>query len=47
VWPANIQMAVDASRANKPWWYQAGLWGRVPMQLPMIRMALAHRDRAS
>ena len=39
VWPANIQMAVDASRGRRPWWYQAGLWARVPLQLPMVRMA--------
>ncbi|MGH9060958.1 MAG: DoxX family protein [Acidimicrobiales bacterium] len=40
VWPANIQMAVDDTRAGRPWWRQALLWGRVPLQLPLIRFAL-------
>jgi uncharacterized membrane protein len=42
IWPANIQMAVDASRGrghgllgNK-----AIMWGRVPLQLPLIWAAL-------
>jgi uncharacterized membrane protein len=41
VWPANVQMAVDASRAGQPLWRQGLLWGRVPLQIPMIRIALA------
>jgi uncharacterized membrane protein len=40
VWPANIQMAVDASRQHRPIAVQAGIWGRVPLQIPMIRAAL-------
>jgi uncharacterized membrane protein len=40
VWPANIQMALDATRAGRPVAVQAGLWGRVPFQLPMVRLAL-------
>lgn len=45
VWPANIQMAIDArsgpSRAK-----EAALWLRVPLQLPMIRSALCSGRRA-
>jgi uncharacterized membrane protein len=40
VWPANVQMAVDASRASQPLWRQALTWARVPLQIPMIRIAL-------
>jgi uncharacterized membrane protein len=40
VWPANIQMAVDATRASQPWWRQVVVWARVPLQLPMLRMAV-------
>ncbi len=43
VWPANVQMAVDDSRAKKPWARQIALWARVPMQLPMITAALTAR----
>jgi uncharacterized membrane protein len=45
VWPANIQMAVDASAQHKPVPQQIGLWARVPLQLPMIATAIeAARD---
>jgi uncharacterized membrane protein len=52
VWPANIQMAVDASAQHKPLAQQIGLWARVPLQLPMIATALdatrdANRDTGS
>jgi uncharacterized membrane protein len=40
VWPANVQMALDATRTGRPLAMQVGLWGRVPMQIPMIRTAL-------
>lgn len=43
VWPANIQMAVDTTRARKSLPVQIGTWARVPMQLPMIRTALRAR----
>ncbi len=43
VWPANVQMAVDERRAGKPLVRQVALWARVPMQVPMIRTALAAR----
>ena len=48
VWPANIQMAIDASAQHKPFPQQVGLWARVPLQLPMIATALdAARTTAS
>jgi uncharacterized membrane protein len=40
VWPANIQMAIDSTRAHQPFLRQVGVWLRVPMQVPMIRLAL-------
>jgi uncharacterized membrane protein len=45
VWPANLQMAVDATRDGRPVAVQAGLWARVPAQVPMIRLALRARHR--
>lgn len=36
VWPANIQMAIDDTRASKPLLRQVALWARVPMQVPMV-----------
>ena len=45
VWPANIQMAIDATSQSKPVPQQVALWARVPLQLPMIATALeASRD---
>jgi uncharacterized membrane protein len=41
VWPANIQMAVDTGRSAQGRWRKVAAWARVPLQLPMIRMALA------
>jgi uncharacterized membrane protein len=40
VWPANVQMAVDSTKARRPLIRQVALWARVPMQLPMIQSAL-------
>jgi uncharacterized membrane protein len=40
VWPANIQMAVDATTQHKPIPQRIGLWARVPLQLPMIATAI-------
>jgi uncharacterized membrane protein len=40
VWPANVQMAVDGTRAHQSVLRQVGLWLRVPLQVPMIRSAL-------
>jgi uncharacterized membrane protein len=41
VWPANIQMAVDETRQGNSLVRRVGLWGRVPLQVPMIRTALS------
>ncbi|RNL65103.1 hypothetical protein EFK50_03785 [Nocardioides marmoriginsengisoli] len=39
VFPGNVKMAVDASRSkNVP--FKAAAYGRLPLQLPMIRAAL-------
>lgn len=41
VFPANVQMTADALRSRKsPTWYKAGTILRLPMQAPMIRIAL-------
>ncbi|MFD3800152.1 hypothetical protein ACFWQJ_03510 [Kocuria palustris] len=39
VWPGNIKMAVDWR--DKPWPAQAVAIGRVPLQIPLIRSAVA------
>lgn len=39
VWPANIKMALDSQRSKSPA-FKAAAWGRVPLQVPMIRIAL-------
>jgi uncharacterized membrane protein len=39
VWPANVQMAVDAQRGDSPMKKVAG-WIRLPLQLPLIWCAL-------
>ena len=38
VYPANIKMAADASRTERPG-FKAAAFGRLPLQLPMIRAA--------
>ena len=38
VFPANIKMAMDANRADSSG-FKAAAWGRLPLQLPMIRSA--------
>ncbi|CAM2906111.1 hypothetical protein [Skermania piniformis] len=40
VYPANIQMAVDAGRPNTPFEWAA--WLRLPLQFPMIAWAVGH-----
>ena len=39
VWPGNWQMALDSRRTSSPA-YKAVAWGRLPLQLPMIRAAV-------
>lgn len=42
VWPANVQMALDAEGTAR----RVGLWTRVPLQVPMLAWAWrAGRDR--
>lgn len=41
VLPANVQMTVDSARDDrKPWWFTLGTILRLPLQVPMIRIAL-------
>jgi uncharacterized membrane protein len=46
VFPANVQMTVDSARdTRRPWWFTLGTVLRLPLQAPMIRIALkAARD---
>ncbi len=36
VWPANLQMLLDARAAGKPAWWVALLGARLPLQIPLI-----------
>ncbi len=36
VWPANLQMLLDARAAGKPLWWEALLWARLPLQVVLI-----------
>ncbi len=36
VWPANVQMLLDARAARKPLWWVALLWARLPLQVVLI-----------
>lgn len=38
VWPGNLQMALDSNRSKNSA-LKAVAWGRMPMQLPMIKAA--------
>jgi len=41
VFPANVQMTADALRSSRaPSWYKVGTILRLPLQAPMIRIAL-------
>jgi len=40
VWPGNIWHAVRTQRSRQPAWVKAALWARVPLQLPLIAVAL-------
>lgn len=41
VFPANIQMTISALRSHTaPGWYKAGTIARLPLQVPMLRIAL-------
>lgn len=39
VWPANFQMTLDALRSDKPRWFKLGTVLRLPLQVPMLRIA--------
>ena len=43
VWPANLQMALDAWRDQRGTAYRVLTLARLPLQLPMIRTALRAR----
>ena len=36
VWPANLQMLLDARAAGKPPWWMALLWTRMPLQVLLM-----------
>ena len=36
VWPANLQMVLSARVAGKPFWWEALLWARLPLQLLLM-----------
>lgn len=43
VFPANLQMALDSGRRSRT--YRTIVWGRLPLQLPLVAWALrASRD---
>ncbi|MEH3033263.1 MAG: DoxX family protein [Aeromicrobium erythreum] len=47
VFPANVQMTVDALRSRRaPWWYKVGTVLRLPVQVPLVRAALRSADDA-
>ncbi|QIN77882.1 hypothetical protein GBA65_04400 [Rubrobacter marinus] len=47
VWPANLQMLLDARAADKPSWWLALLWARLPLQLLLMAWVWrASRPRA-
>jgi uncharacterized membrane protein len=40
IWPGNLQMALDSNRSGNTA-FKVAAWGRMPLQVPMIRAALA------
>lgn len=44
VFPANVQMVINYRRAHKPFWQQAVAVARLPLQWPMIALALRVGD---
>jgi uncharacterized membrane protein len=40
VWPGNLQMALDSNRSPSTA-FKVAAWGRMPLQIPMIRAAMA------
>jgi uncharacterized membrane protein len=39
VWVGNVHMAMEVQRSDRPSWQKLAVWGRVPLQVPMIRAA--------
>ncbi|HEX5726557.1 MAG TPA: hypothetical protein VFX98_13870 [Longimicrobiaceae bacterium] len=39
VWPANLQMVLNARAAGAPAWWEALLWARLPAQLLLVAWA--------
>ena len=40
VWPGNLQMALDSNRSSSTA-FKVAAWGRMPLQVPLIRAAVA------
>ncbi len=40
IWPGNLQMALDSNRSSSTP-FKVVAWGRMPLQIPMIRAAIA------
>ena len=40
IWPGNLQMALDSNRSSSTA-FKVPAWSRMPLQLPMIRAAIA------
>ena len=47
VWPGNIWHALRTSRSEQPAWLKAAMWARVPLQLPLVAVALRAPVRGS
>ena len=48
VWPANLQMVLSARAVGKPFWWEALLWARLPLQLLlMFWLWRVYRPRAA
>jgi uncharacterized membrane protein len=47
VFPANVQMALDAQRRPRATAYRAATWLRLPVQLPLVLGARAVAHDAS
>lgn len=46
VFPGNLQMALDYRRAGKPAWQRAIVYARLPLQWPLVALALQVRKDA-
>ena len=40
IWPGNLQMALDSNRSSSAA-FKVVAWGRMPLQVPMIRAAMS------